>query len=217
MTVLAWRDIRYRENIRLRFPSSPGFIQWKNLWHKDKGPRLNAKSSPGSSCISFPSWGAAGLVCVGIGNSPGISLLPVYLQRGFVWSRSTLKARSKCCLSDAHLYSCQMSRLLAPDFRKSTSIQHSQCLPVCPREDPAVQDVSPTEQIPDLPWTIPDTCWFAGGKVVYPSQGVYILCAAWVFWDFHACTAIVGWCIYWFVVCLPTVPRVETQLCQRYR
>lgn len=187
MTVLAWHDVCYRKNIRLRFPSSLGFIQWKNLWHKDKGPRLNAKSSPGRSCISFPSWGAAGLVRVGTGNSPSVSLLPVYL-----WGAArTMKAWSRCCLLDTHLHSCQLGWLTAPDFRKTTGIQHNQCLPVCLRWAWGIQQCRVSAPLSTF-WIWLVQCLNRSrhgeeqGKIRFLIQSG---CAAWFCWDPHVCAS----------------------------
>lgn len=87
--------------------------------------------------------------------------------------------------------------------------------------DPAVPDVSPTEQLPNAARAAAELpqlwVWLGRGRMARAGQGVCRLCAAWLRGDSHAWPSVAGWCIYRFVVGRPIVPRVETQLWQRYQ
>lgn len=195
MTVLAWHDICYRKNIRLRFPSSLGFIQWKNLWHKDKGPKLNAKSSLGRSCISFPSRGAASLVRVGTGNSPRVSLKGLQAQ----WRHGADAAFCTAANWADSQHQTSGKPLVSSTARGERGIQQGR-----------VWAPLSTFWI----WLVnAPRCGEEQGKIRFLTQSGY---AAWFCQDSCVCFQSKEGAVCCFVVCLPTVPE-WSQLCPRCR
>lgn len=169
-------------------------------------PKAECKVLPGEILHQLPFPGAARLVRVGTGNSPGVSLLPMYLRRGCEYNEGMEQM-----LPFGHT-----SAQLPTGLTHSTRLQENHWYPAQPVlaclserriSDPAVQGVSPTEHISDLACAAPEPPQTevrpGEDKISNASQGVQpgsvgtLMCVL----PEH------GWCVYWFVVCLPTIPE----------